>query len=331
MKRVEADRKVNWLKALGEFRLPDIRETVAHFRSALAPDRAIPRGSAASEVLGAAAPKAEDDPEQPWGIQRLNASGAWARTQGAGVKVAVIDTGIDYTHPDLKANVYGGANVVNPDTPKNYKDDQGHGTHVSGTIAAVKDGQGVVGVAPKAKLYGVKVLDADGSGDYSTIIAGIEWAVKNKMVVANMSLGAEEGMDSLQDAVKAAAEAGLLIVAAAGNNGGAVCYPAAYPEVVAVSASNSADKIASFSSRGPEIAFIAPGASIKSTFMGGGYETHDGTSMASPHVAGLAALAAGLGYRGEAIRGALQRAAAKLPELTTSQQGKGLINAGKIK
>ncbi|MFA6317534.1 MAG: S8 family peptidase [Elusimicrobiota bacterium] len=311
---IENDRKVDWLKGLGEFRLPDIKETVAHFKAVVAP----------------AAP-AEADPEQPWGIGRVNAAGAWARTQGAGVRVAVIDTGIDYTHPDLKGNVYGGANVVNASKPKDYMDDQGHGTHVSGTIAALKDGKGVVGVAPKAKLFGVKVLDADGSGDYSTIIAGIEWAVKNKIQVANMSLGAEEGMDALHEAVKAALNAGMLIVAAAGNNGGAVCYPAAYPEVVAVSASNAADKITSFSSRGAEIDFIAPGADIKSSVPGGGYDSHDGTSMASPHMAGLATLAAGLGYKGEAIRGALERAAAKLPGLTAAQQGKGLVNAAKIK
>ncbi|MBI5622316.1 MAG: S8 family peptidase [Elusimicrobia bacterium] len=314
VKAVEADRRVNWLKALGEFRLPDIKETVAPFKAVLAPPA-----------------KAEPDPEQPWGIQRVNAAGAWARTQAAGVRVAVIDTGIDYTHPDLKGNVYGGANVVNPDKPKDYMDDQGHGTHVSGTIAALRDAKGVVGVAPKAKLFGVKVLDADGSGDYSTIIAGIEWAVKNKMQVANMSLGAEEGMDALHEAVKAAASAGLLIVAAAGNNGGAVGFPAAYPEVVAVSASDSTDKITSFSSRGTQIAFIAPGADVKSSVPGGGYDSYDGTSMASPHVAGLAALAAGLGHKGAAIRGVLERAATKLPGLTASQQGKGLINAAKIK
>ncbi|MBI5883170.1 MAG: S8 family peptidase [Elusimicrobia bacterium] len=316
VKIVEADRRVNWLKGLGEFKLPDIKDIVTPFRAA---------------VGAGPAPKAGEDPEQPWGIQRVNAAGAWAKTQGAGVRVAVIDTGIDYNHPDLKGNVYGGANVVNEAKPKDYMDDQGHGTHVSGTIAALKDGKGVVGVAPKAKLFGVKVLDAEGSGDYSTIIAGIQWAVKNKMQVANMSLGAEEGMDALHEAIKAATSAGLLIVAAAGNNGGKVGYPAAYPEVVAVSASNSADKITSFSSRGPEIAFIAPGANIKSSFMGGGYENLDGTSMACPHVVGLAALAAGLGHKGEAIRGALERAATPLPGLTATQQGKGFINAAKIK
>jgi len=264
----------------------------------------------------------------PWGIARVNAKGAWSITRGAGVKVAVVDTGIDFTHPDLK--VAGGFNVITHDD--NFKDDQGHGTHVSGTIAGQGNGEGVFGVAPDVALYGVKVLDANGSGSFSDVIEGIQWAAKNKMDVANFSLGASQGTQALEDAVNAAAKDGLTIVAAAGNSGGSVGYPAAYSGVIAVSASDSKDKIAYFSSRGPQVAVIAPGVAIESTYMGGGYKKLDGTSMACPHVAGLAALAvAAQGLHGaESIRAALQKAATPLAGLSSDEQGSGLVDAAKL-
>jgi subtilisin family serine protease len=277
------------------------------------------------------APKAEAAPsaEIPWGIGRVNAPAAWDYTAGSGVKVAVIDTGIDYTHPDLAANYKGGWNAVTG--TGDPKDDQGHGTHVAGTIAAARDGSGVAGVAPAAELYAVKVLDKNGSGQYSWIIAGIEWAIEKKVDVINMSLGGPSGTDALEQVMAKAAEAGVTVVCAAGNDGGAVNYPAHYPQAIAVSASDSADKIASFSSRGPEIAVIAPGVKINSARMGGGYVNISGTSMASPHVAGLAALAVGAGAKGpEQVRAALTGAAAKLPGLTAEQQGAGLVDAFKL-
>ncbi len=273
-----------------------------------------------------------DDPDDgaqtvPWGIKRVNASAAWPTTRGKGVKVVVIDTGIDFSHPEL--TVEGGYNSVDPET--SYKDDHGHGTHVSGTIAAADNDKGVVGVAPDVTLYGVKVLDAQGRGTYATVIGGIQWAVENKMDVANMSLGGDESSDAMADAVEAAAKAGVTIVAAAGNNSGAVGYPASYPGTIAISASTSNDGLAYFSSRGPAVEFIAPGAGINSTFKGGGYRKLDGTSMASPHVAGLAALAVAQGAHGiEAIRKALKAAATKLPSLGGEKQGSGMIDAGVI-
>lgn len=276
--------------------------------------------------------RAEIDPaaaELPWGINRVNAAAAWDYTTGKGVKVAVIDTGIDFSHPDLAPNYKGGYNAVTPDAAP--MDDQGHGTHVAGTIAAVKDGKGVAGVAPGADLYGVKVLDKNGSGQYSWIIAGIEWAVENRMDVINMSLGGGSGNEALRQVMEKAGQAGVTVVCAAGNDSGPVNYPAKYPQAIAVSASDSADKIASFSSRGPEIAVIAPGVKIYSAKMGGGYANLSGTSMASPHVAGLAALAVGAGARGpEQVRAALNGAAAALPGLTPEQQGAGLVDAFKL-
>ena len=267
--------------------------------------------------------------EIPWGVKRVNAAGAWAFTSGKGVKVAVVDTGIDFRHPDLAPNYKGGWNaIVSTATPL---DDQGHGTHVSGTIAAVKDLKGVVGVAPSVDLYGVKVLDKNGSGQYSWVVAGIEWAVMNGMDVINMSLGGGSGTEALKQIMIKSKEMGVAVVCAAGNDSGPVNFPAKYPEAIAVSASDSSDKIASFSSRGPEIVVIAPGVNVYSTRKGGGYTTMSGTSMACPHTAGLAALAVGAGAHGsDAVRAALKKAANPLPGLTPVQQGAGLVDAAKL-
>ncbi len=225
----------------------------------------------------------------PWGVVRIGAESAWSTYRGAGVNVAVIDTGIDLTHPDLKANIKGGINCIRPS--KSPADDNGHGTHVAGTIAALNNSIGVVGVAPNASLYAVKVLNAAGSGSYSDIIEGIDWCANNDIQVANMSLGGSSDVQALEDACIAAQQAGVIIVAAAGNSyGGSVGYPAAYPSVIAVSATDSSNKIAIFSSIGPEVEIAAPGVAIYSTYKGGAYATMSGTSMASPHVAGTIAL-----------------------------------------
>jgi len=319
VRRIAQDRYRKWIQAaeltLPEFGFPPIKEMVPAFT----PSARAQRPAAA-------------DPEQPWGISRVNAAAAWPKTMGRGVKVAVIDTGIDFTHPDLAANVKGGFNATDPNNPDNYKDDHGHGSHVAGTIAAIRDGKGVAGVAPEASLYAVKVCDSGGGCNDSDIIAGIEWAVKNKTRIANMSLGSSEGADAIHEAVIAAQKAGLVIMAAAGNDsGGPVSYPAAYPEAIAVSASNDKDGFAYFSSKGPEVSFIAPGQNIKSVKMGGGYTTMSGTSMATPHMTGLAALAVATGAQGFAgVKNALIKAGAKLPGLSDEQQGHGLVNAGKL-
>lgn len=282
----------------------------------------------------APAPAAAADPEQPWGIRRVNAAASWTtpRGQGAGAAVAIIDTGISRSHPDLAGVVVGGFNALDPKNPEAWDDDQGHGSHVAGTIAGKRDGKGVVGVAPMAKLYAVKVLDKDGNGGYSDVIAGIEWAVSRGIKVANMSLGADEGSEALKRAVAAATKAGLTIVAAAGNSsGGPVGYPASYPETIAVSASDINDNLSDFSSVGPEVDFIAPGTKIKSVNKDGGYMDLSGTSMATPHVAGLAALAVARGASTPAaVRAMLKKASTPLAGLTPSQQGAGMIDAAKL-
>ncbi|MBI5630813.1 MAG: S8 family peptidase [Elusimicrobia bacterium] len=328
---VDEDPEVKWLPAAApalvtDIPLPDVKAVIKPFHPA------------ADGVPGVQ--------KRDWGVERVKAPAAWAKTRGEGVKVVVIDTGIDINHPDLKENIVGGWNTVN-DSP-NFKDDNGHGSHVSGIIAAVDNNEGSVGVAPKASLYGVKVLNAEGSGTYDNVIAGMQWAVENKMQVANMSLGGSRGTESLRLAVSAMTKAGVVLMAAAGNSGGAVSYPGAYKDegAITIAASNSANKVAWFSSRGPAVAFIAPGVNIYSTYWesksdgssGSGYDTLSGTSMATPHMVGLAALAIkAKNITGsdekvvQAVRAALKAAASPLSdEIPVEQQGSGIVDAGKL-
>lgn len=227
----------------------------------------------------------------PWGISRIKANQAWTHTTGNGIKVGIIDTGIQLNHPDLVANIKGGYNAIRPN--KSANDDNGHGTHVAGTVAAVNNTIGVVGAAHQVWLYAIKVLNASGSGYLSDVIEGIQWAIANNLQIINLSLGTSSNVQSFHDAIIAAKNAGLVVVAAAGNNGGAVLYPARYPEAMAVSATDSNNVIASWSNRGPEIDLAGPGVSIYSTYRRSSYATMSGTSMATPHVAGSAALLLG--------------------------------------
>lgn len=235
------------------------------------------------------APTPSPQPPQvvPWGIDRIDADLSWGISTGNRIKIAVVDTGIDSTHPDLIANVKGGVTYVTG--TRDYNDDNGHGSHVAGTIAAQNNGIGIVGVAPNASLYGVKVLNSQGSGWCSDLIKGIDWSNTNSMNIITMSLGGC-GLQSVHDAIIRANNSGIVLVAAAGNSGGSISYPAAYPEVIAVTATDSNDIIAGWSSRGPEAELAAPGVDIYSTYKGGGYATLSGTSMATPHVTGVVAL-----------------------------------------
>lgn len=245
---------------------------------------------------GGGKPEPEQPPQVlPWGVDRIDAEYEWTGSTGLGVNVAVIDTGIDADHPDLADNIAGGVNYVSkpwwkPADPSKWDDDDGHGTHVAGIIAALDNGIGVVGVAPEASLYALKVLDKTGSGYVSDIVAALEWAILNDMDICNMSLGTDTDVESLEEACDAAFTLGVLLVAAAGNDGGAVDYPAAYSSVIAVAAVDSSDARPSWSSYGPEVALAAPGVDVYSTWKGSGYKTISGTSMAAPHVAGTLAL-----------------------------------------
>jgi subtilisin len=242
--------------------------------------------------------------DNAWGVKRIGAGLVHPEGHtGMGVKVAILDTGIDYTHPDLDANYAGGWDFVNNDSDP--RDDNSHGTHIAGTIAAEDDGYGVVGVAPQVRIYALKVMSATGSGSFSRVISALQWCVENGIHVTNNSYGSSYDPGStVRQAFDNAYAAGVVSIAAAGNSGtsdGAgenVCYPAAYPSVVAVAATASGDSRAYFSSTGSQLELAAPGASIYSTMPGGGYGGKSGTSMACPHVVGAAALLVGAGVTG---------------------------------
>jgi len=231
----------------------------------------------------------------PWGITEINADDVQSNgTTGSGVKVAILDSGISASHEDL--NVAGGESFVDGE-PDPYNDGNGHGTHVAGTVAGLDNTLGVLGVAPEASLYAVKVLGSDGSGTYSGIAKGVEWAIDNDIDVVNMSLGGSQGSTTLEQAMSNAYNSGVLLVAAAGNEGSfgkskrnTIGYPAKYSTVMAVGAVDSNLDRASFSSVGSELEVMAPGVNILSSVPGDSYDSYNGTSMASPHVAGAAAL-----------------------------------------
>jgi len=254
----------------------------------------------------------------PEGILRIDGDlSSTASGNGSGmvdVDVAIVDTGIDSGHPDL--NVVGGYNCSTGPT-SGYADGHGHGTHVAGTVGALDNSIGVVGVAPGARLWAIRVLNNSGSGTWADIICGIDWVTANANVieVANMSLGGTGsdggscGSDSMHQAICNAVNAGVTFVVAAGNEAddAANHTPAAYDEVITVSAladfdgetgglgsptcrADEDDTFANFSNYGADVDIIAPGVCINSTWKGGGYNSISGTSMASPHVAGAAAL-----------------------------------------
>jgi minor extracellular protease Epr len=192
---------------------------------------------------------------QDWGLDMVNAPKAWSLgLTGKGVKVALMDTGIDLSHPDL--SVAGGVSMVDSET--SYQDGNGHGTHVAGIIGARNNGLGTIGVAPDAQLYAVKVLTSSGSGTLSDLVEGIDWAINNQMNIINMSLGTPTYTDAMAQAVDRAYVNGLILVGASGNGGNlkgtgdSVEYPANLPNVIAVAAVDSTLNRASFSATGSE-------------------------------------------------------------------------------
>lgn len=224
----------------------------------------------------------------------------WAKGyNGYGVKVAVIDTGIDTEHPDLK--VWGGVSYVTGVT--SYDDDNGHGTHVGGIIGAKKNGIGVIGIAPESKLYAVKVLDKNGNGTVPAMTKGVEWSIANNMDVINLSVGLtpdEIGTPeyrALRTALANAVAAGITVVAASGNDSApSINYPARFPDMIAVGGVDDVNDLAYFSNWGAELSLAAPAFLISTYPMDKtdgdykGYTYMWGTSMASPAVAGMAAL-----------------------------------------
>src|SRR3989344_2661123 len=219
----------------------------------------------------------------PFNIKKVKADSVWNLSNGSGIRVAVLDTGID-SHSDL--SIAGGYSVVSAD----YNDNNGHGTSVSGVIAALSDNEGLIGVSPAVDLYTVKIMESS-SGSLSDAIAGVEWAIDNNMDIISMSFGIESYSQIFKEVLQEAYDNGILLVAASGNGGtDNILYPAKYSSVIAVGATNENDDLASFSSYGFEQELVAPGVDINSTDLGNGYNTASGTSMSAPHVTGVAAL-----------------------------------------
>jgi subtilisin family serine protease len=258
-----------------------------------------------------------------WGVERIGAPDVWETTQAAGISVGIVDTGIDYTHPELENRYLGGYDFVNRD--EDPMDDHGHGTHVSGIAASSLNDVGTAGVSPETGIYGLKVLGSDGSGYVSDVVEAVDWAIDNNLQVLNFSLGSTYDSEILEEKIQEAVSKGIISVAAAGNtNGGSLLYPAAYSSVIAVSATDGSDNFAGFSSVGAELA--APGVSINSTVPGGGYATWSGTSMSSPHVAATAALM--ISNQEENIREGLRNTALDLgPTGKDSYYGYGLVQS----
>lgn len=293
-------------------------EFVAEDRAVYTSDYIFENESSSEKISASRKSSAQTQPPQniPTGIDRINAENLL--NKGAGVGVAVIDTGIELSHPDLK--IVANKNCLS--SRKNGNDDNGHGTHVAGTIAALNNSIGVVGVAPEAKLIAVKVLNQNGSGTWSSVICGIDWVTANapkyNIKVANMSLGGGGTSDNncgytnndpLHKAICKSRDAGVTYVVAAGNENklASTSVPAAYDDaVITVSALADSDGIsggtgsptaygaddtfATFSNYGNVVDLGAPGVDIYSTYKGKSYKTISGTSMATPHVSGAAIL-----------------------------------------
>lgn len=266
--------------------------------------------------------------ETPWGVERVGAPEAHEASEtGDGASIAIIDTGIDATHADLEANLGKGAALIAEVENPVWQDDNGHGTHCAGIAAAVDDDGGVVGVSPDATLHAVKVLTAAGTGLTSDVAAGIEWTADQNFDVGSLSLGGGES-ELLRDACEYANEQGVLLVAAAGNDGpceDCVSFPAAYEECLAVSATDQDDDLASFSSTGDEIELAAPGADIRSTYLGGTYTTLSGTSMACPHVSAAGGMLMADDATNTEARQDLKDSAEDIG-LQSTEQGNGLLD-----
>lgn len=228
----------------------------------------------------------------PWGIAAIGAPRLWRTSRGRRVKIAVVDTGADYRHPDILHALRKGINILHPGQPA--EDDNGHGTHIAGTIAAgaLKPSAGIRGVAPGAEIYPVKAFDREGSAHVSDIVLAIHWCLANKMDIINMSFGMSDHSAALQDAVREAWTGGVTVVASSGNGGkkDEVDFPARSPWAIAVGALNRKKRIASFSNSGKEVDIYAPGEAIYSAWPRHRYNELNGTSMAAAHVSGALAL-----------------------------------------
>jgi hypothetical protein len=247
-----------------------------------------------------------------WHLTATGAISSWPVARGAGAIVATIDTGADYAHPDLAPHLLAGHDFVDDDAVAN--DGNGHGTHVAGTIAAVEGNDlGVAGAAPDARVLPVRVLDNLGTGWMSDVAAGIVWATDNGARVINLSLTGPDPSPLVEDALAYARAHDVIVVCAAGNDGAAsIGWPARYDDCQAVGALTQAGARAGFSNTGSELDLVAPGTDIVSTTLGGGYGAMDGTSMATPQVAAVAAQLIGMGLGDDQVISTMRSTATDL-------------------
>jgi thermitase len=268
-----------------------------------------------------------------WNLAKVQASSAWDVTTGSpSVVVAILDTGVDLSHPDLQGKVVASVNFTDSSTAS---DVNGHGTHVAGIVgAATNNGQGVAGLGYNTSVMNVKVMGDNGTGSFFAVAQGVVWAADHGARVVNMSLGAEFGNATLEDAVNYAWGKGVVVVAAAGNGGSSTpFYPAAYANVIAVASTDMFDKLAPLSDYGDWVDVAAPGGNIYSTLPNNNYASLSGTSMASPHVAGLAGLVFATvtdtnsnGYVNDEVRSCIER---YTDNIGVAGIGSGRINAFK--
>lgn len=271
---------------------------------------------------------------KPWGIDAVKAPRAWEIAgKGKGVRVLVLDTGIDPQHPSLKTNFEKGRDFTGDSKGGYFFDETGHGTHVAGTVAALEDPKtGFSGVAPEATILAGRVCGVMGCNNIG-VVEGIDWGVTEKVDVINLSLGSTDSSPASLEAVLRADRAGVSVVAATGNYGvNEVLFPAAYPSVIAVGAVDRYMQIARFSQFGPEVSLVAPGVEIVSTYprnKGSNFYETFGTSMASPHVAGVVALvrAANKDLTPAQIKALLIKTAIPLTPNPENKFGAGLVDA----
>lgn len=232
----------------------------------------------------------ESKQQYGWGITAFNLPETWNKSQGEGVIVAVLDTGCDLNHPDLKNNLVKGFNFINKQ--EEPIDDNGHGSHVAGIICAENNEIGMVGVAPKTKVMPIKVLDEDGSGNLLDVADGIRWAVEQKVDFITLSLGSPNPVQQVRKAIQYAESKGIVTFCAAGNAGKTheIFYPANYPETIGIGSITKDFNRSSFSCTGNDLDFLAPGSDIFSTVPNSWYAILSGTSMANPFVVGIACL-----------------------------------------